>query len=398
MLTALAAILRDPLLRAVSLACFLFGAFAASIAPYQSLIAIQVLGLSDRAYAAVLVSAALVSVTAAVAIGILTDQGLGRRSVALASAAAMVLGSGLVWLMPAPVAFALAHALILPAAPVFGQVFAMARLASLPHPPERRDAILATVRAIFALPFVVVLPLWSLALASGTGLLAIYPALALLAAALWLVIRFGWPRSLPQDRPSGQSFAAALREIGHPRVGLRVALLGGITAAITAYMVLIGLIFATTPGRSDSEVALFVGLVAGFEVPFMLALPLVLRHVSRRTLIALGAAVYGGWLALLPLLAPTPFVWALILPAAAGGAAVLTLPIAYLQDLLADRPGAGASLMALQKVAGDAACAACFAAGTAVSGYGLVALMAAALAVLGGVGLWWADRRGGFVD
>ena len=31
----------------------------------------------------------------------------------------------------------------------------------------------------------------------------------------------------------------------------------------------------------------------------------------------------------------------------------LTVPIAYLQDLLADRPGAGASLMAVQRLAGD---------------------------------------------
>lgn len=394
--TALATILRDPLLRAVSIACFLFGAFAASIAPYQSLIAIHVLGLSDRTYAGVLVSASLVSVTSAVAIGVLTDQGLSRRSVALASATAMILGSALVWLRPSPGAFAVAHALILPAAPVFGQVFAMARLASLPHPPLQRDAIMATVRAIFALPFVVVLPMWSAALSQGAGLLAIYPVLAVLAAALWLVVLFGWPKSLPQDRPSGQSFAAALREIGHPRIGLRVALLGGITAAISTYMVLIGLVFAATAGRTESEVALFVGFVAGLEVPFMLAMPLLLRRVHRIVLIALGAAVYGGWLALLPVLAPTPLVWLLVLPASAGGAAVLTLPIAYLQDLLADRPGAGASLMALQKVSGDAACAACFAAGTALSGYGLVALMAGTLAALGGGLLWWADRRQGF--
>lgn len=394
MLTPLYAILRDPVLRMVLAACVLFGAYAATIAPYQSLVAIQVLGIADRGYAAILVAGSLVAVATSVIVGILTDQGVSRRRLALASAALMTLAPALVWLRPGGVSFALAHALLVPAAPIFGQIFALARIATLAHPAPARDAIMSTIRAFFAAPFVVVLPVWAWVLAHGAGLLTIYPAIAAMAALLGVLFAASWPRSLPQDRPSGQSFRAALREIAHPRVGLRVALLGCITAAVMTYMVLIGLVFSTTPGRSTSDVGLFVGFVAGLEVPFMLLVPMAQRLVPRLVLIAGGAVLYGIWLALMPILAPTPYVWGLILPAACAGALILTLPIAYLQDLLADRPGAGASLMALQKVAGDAACATAFTLGTALSGYGLAAMLGAGFAVAGGLGLWALDRRG----
>ena len=43
-------------------------------------------------------------------------------------------------------------------------------------------------------------------------------------------------------------------------------------------------------------------------------------------------------------------------------------------------------------LAGNLFGAACFAAGTALSGYALVAVLGAALSVLGGLALLWADR------
>jgi SET family sugar efflux transporter-like MFS transporter len=106
-----------------------------------------------------------------------------------------------------------------------------------------------------------------------------------------------------------------------------------------------------------------------------------------------GAALYGLHVALLPVMAGSPLVWLLVLPAAVGGAVTLTIPIAYLQDLLADRPGAGASLMAVQRLAGDVIAATCFALGTAFAGYGTVALLGVAASLIGAAALWAAERR-----
>lgn len=71
----------------------------------------------------------------------------------------------------------------------------------------------------------------------------------------------------------------------------------------------------------------------------------------------------------------------------------LTVPIAYLQDLLADRPGAGASLMALQRLAGDVIAATCFAIGTTLAGYGTVAILGVAVSLIGAAALLVADRH-----
>ena len=135
MIRQLRLIATDPTLRLVVGAVLLFGIHAASVAIYQSLIAISVFGISDRFYSFVLLVALFVSVGASVGVGIITDQRPSRRSMALSASALMVAGSALVWMGNSPVYFVVAHMLLLPASgSLFGQLFAVARLASAPSP------------------------------------------------------------------------------------------------------------------------------------------------------------------------------------------------------------------------------------------------------------------------
>jgi SET family sugar efflux transporter-like MFS transporter len=212
---------------------------------------------------------------------------------------------------------------------------------------------------------------------------------------LVIVVRH-WPKDGAgwADRPSGLSFRAALSEMGHPRLAARVLALGAVISASTIYTALVSLVMVAEVGRGTADVALYVGLVAGMEVPFMLMLPALTRGWKRPPMILAGAALYATHVALLPVLAGSWAVWLLVVPAAIGGAVTLTVPIAYLQDLLADRPGAGASLMAVQRLAGEGIAALCFALGTLMAGYGTVALLGAAVSIAGAVALWAADRRG----
>ena len=395
MLAPFKAIALDPALRAAAALLFLFGAFVCTIAPYQSLLAIKVFGLPNAAYAAVIVCASLVFVTASVGAGILTDQHLSRRLVAMFSVGAYLSGTAIVWLVSGPISFVLAHALIMPlGSTIFAQCFALTRHAAATHPAGTRPGILATIRAIFALPFVLVLPIWSIAFDRGAPVLSVYPVLFGISLCMSAVILFFWPPDAvapKQNRAPTLSFADALREFTAPGLMVRVGLLGIISGAVGLYMALIGLVF-TAAGRSESDVALFVGLIAGAEIPFMLILPLMQQRLSKPVLIVSGIVLYSCHLAILPALAATRFVWALILPASLGGAAILTLPIAYLQDLMANRPGAGSSLLAFQRVIGDLSVAVAFTLGTALSGYGLAALIGATSAVAAGLTLWRIDR------
>lgn len=387
-------VLTDPTLRMVALLTVLFGAVACTIGPYMSLLAVREFGLGDSGYAALLVISTGVSVAASVYVGIRADQTANRRGMALRACFLSLAGAALMTIAPNVWVFVLAHGLILPlSSTLFGQIFAQARLAALAYPDDRRDAIMATIRALFALPFVVVLPLWSLAFTAGAPVLWVYPACLILAGAMTALTWHRWPQHMGgQDRPSGLSFRAALRELAHPQIALRLLALGAVNAGGTIYMALIGLVLTPEVGRGTADVALYAGLVAGAEVPFMLALPLISGRISRTKLILIGAAIYGLHVIGLPLLAHSAWLWLMILPAAIGGALILTLPIAYLQDLLADRPGTGASLMALQRLTGDILAAACFVIGTALSGYTLVAVLGASAGVLAALWLHKADK------
>ncbi len=395
MLQSLSPLWRDPALRLVVLIFLLTGALISSLAPYMSLIGITRIGFSEQAYSVILVVASVLSLASAIGIGILTDQRPLRRQMALLSALLLTLGNGVMWLFPTKFGFAISHAVLLPFGfTLFILLFALSHLATQAYP-ETRDALVSAVRASFALPFVVVLPLWSVALRSGIDVMAVYPFATILGAVTLAVIWFSWPQngaSTWKDRKSGLSFGQSVREMAEKPVLFRVMLLGAVASAATLYIVLVGLVFSQTPGRDAGDTALYVGLVAGAEVPFMLLAPRLLRHFGKVELIVIGTALYCVHLVFLPFIAATGFVWLLILPASLGGAIILTLPIAYLQDLLAARPGAGSSLISLQRVAGDTICAVTFALGTYVAGYGLAAFIGAAVAVTGALVLLWADR------
>lgn len=396
-MSALVLVLRDPVLRIAAVLSFLFGALACSIGPYVSVLAVERFQLGDRGYAAVLAVSTLLSVAASLWVGIRADQTARRRGLTLAALVAQTLGLGLMAVLPTAATFLAFHVLLWPlGGTVFGQIFALARLAALSRPAEERDAVMGVVRAMFAAPFVVVLPLWALAFREGAPILAVYPVGFALSLAMLAVAWRGWPRDGAthwQDAGSGLSFGAALREIAHPRLVSRVVMLGTVGGMMTLYIALIGLILTPAIGRGPQDVALYVGLVAGLEVPFMLAVPRLTRGMSRSRAILLASLVYVVHLGLLPVLAPGWALWLLVLPAAAGGAVIITLPIAYLQDMLAERPGTGAALMALQRLAGDVLAALAFGLGTWVSGYGAAALAGCVLGLAGAVWLALADRK-----
>jgi MFS transporter, SET family, sugar efflux transporter len=396
-MSAISLCFRDPALRAAGLIMALQGAIACSFGPYFSTLAINSFGFSDRAYAILLAFSSLVAVSASVIGGIRADQTANRRQVTLIAVVSLLLGTFLMTVTPGPRVFALTAALLIPISGItFGQVFALARLAATRHDPQARDGIMAVIRALFAAPFVVVLPLWSLVFAAGSPVTLIFPVgLVMTAGMLFTVLRL-WPTDAAapwDDRPSGLSFRAALAEMGRLPIAARVIALGAVNAAGTVYMAIISLVMIPAVGRGTQDVALYVGLVAGLEVPFMLLLPTLTRGMNRTLLILIGASLYTIHVALLPVLAGSALVWLLVWPAAIGGAVILTVPIAYLQDLLSERPGAGASLMSLQRLAGDTIAAVCFALGTAIGGYGTAALLGVAVTLISATALWLADRR-----
>jgi len=394
--TAFQIVLRTPVFRMLVAVIGLVGLVNASVYPYQSLIGIEVVGLSKPAFALMLVLASAVAVTTSVYIGILSDQRANRRIVALITAVIGLAGSALMLGAPLPVTFILANGILLPiASSLFAQSFALNRLASQDFPAQR-EAIQATIRAAMSVTFLLMLVFWTFGFAAGLPVMTIYVSAGLASLGLVALILVRWPRDGAtqwQDRRSGMRLSQALMQLARPAVSVRLLCLGAVASSGILYMVLISLVFEATPGRSTADVALYVGLVAGWEVPCMLLLPRYLSHVSRARLIVIGTALYASHLVLMPVLADGPWIWALTLLAGLGGTAMLLLPISYYQDLLATQPGTAAALMALQKLVGDVFAATAFLIGTATGGYALTALIGGVVAMTGAVGLWLVDRH-----
>ena len=387
----------DPTLRMLCGATLLFGTFVSSIGIYQSLIAVTVFGLSDTGYAVVLLLSLIVSVGSSVGVGIVTDQRPSRKIMASAATGAVLAGALLVWGAAAPWAFVLAHILLLPlSGTLFGQIFAIARLVTAPLPRVERDSLLALLRALFAVPFVIVLPLWGYGFEHGLSLTVLYPFVALICAILlWLIARH-WPADATApwtEQKSGLNFRASLGEMLVPAVLGRVMLIGALHSGSALAGVLVALIFDEASGRGPADVGLFFAIFVAVEIVVTLNIGHFVRRLRRLYVIALGVFVYAVFLALLPLLAASPAVWLLVIPAGVGGALLYALAIGYLQDLLGQRAGAGSSLIALQRLSSDGLSAAIFAVGSWLSGYGLAAVLGAV--VMSGAMVWilWLDRN-----
>lgn len=394
-MSALSLVARHPTLRMIGAALLMVGVFNSSVYPYQSLIAIEVIGLSKPAFALLLVLASATAVSASVLSGILGDQYGHRRLIALIATAASALGMVLMLVFPSKVSLVLCHGILIPiGSSLFGQLFALARLA---YPAtENRDGIFGVVRAGMSLAFLVMLVFWTFAFGQDVAVTSVYVSGGLAALGLLALLTLQWPRDGQtewSDQRSGLNFLQAFREIAAAKVLIRLLLLGAITSAGGLYMTVISLVFDQSAQRGPADVALYVGLVAGWEVPCLMLLPLVSRHFKRSTLIALGTAAYCCHVLALPLLASSPLIWAFTFVAGVGGTTVLALPIVYYQDLLHGRPGTAGAMLALQKLIADVLVALAFVLGTSFGGYTSVALIGAAIALFGALGLWLVDRK-----
>lgn len=168
--------------------------------------------------------------------------------------------------------------------------------------------------------------------------------------------------------------------------------MGAIHAPGALAGVILGLCFAQAD-RTTGDVGLFFGAFVLVEILAMLSLGALGRHASRLAVIAPG----GGDLRSVPgppplrgreppRVAPDP-------PRGRGGGGlVYALAIAYLQDLLRERPGAGSSLIAVQRVAAERLATAVYGIGAALQGYATVGVLGAALAVAAVTAMLRLDR------
>lgn len=384
--------------RASAAAIFLYGFAGAATSPYQSMIAIRELGMSDRGYAALALASSVAYVVMAIAVGMISDRFQSYRRPLIFVSVFGVLGYGLVWALPSVPVFVLAtlgplalfHALN---SMLFGNV----RAHSARFDPEEARISNALMRIMISLSWVVMPGAVGIALSGQPSMILAYLIAALVAAGILLTVTFWMEPDVTPDATAAAPKPALhdLRLILAPGLLARVLGVALISQMLHVNSAVLPLIVTGPANGRTEDVGLLVGLVAVLEVIFMVFWVRATRRLAVTHALLICAALYLGYLAAIAL-AVAP--WQVYLASGLAGfaaAGMISLPISYLLDLIRDRPGLSASLIAVNMFAGGALGAGVFGLGTAIGGYAVAAILSGLGGTLGAALLVGLERRRG---
>lgn len=337
---------RLPMAVTISAGLFTIGVGYASTAPYDAIIAIDHLKISHGDYALILTAASIIGVLASVALGWLSDRIGDRRVLVLATALLGAAGFALMYWLHSPLAFAVVYCVILPFGnTAFSQTFAYARVYYDQREPQVAEFRITTLRSIYAASWVMVPPL-------AGWIAAVYQVfdVYLLAAVAYLVCG-GISLAMLADHETKVVAKPPQRPVDGTRGGIALPMLVGI-GGVLLINVSIKLSGTVTPlamisnyGGSLGDVGLANGIRALLEIPLMLGWGLVGRRFRKHMLIAAAALIYGGYLVLMTQAHSVFEVFVLQVPCAVAIAALMSVPISYMQEAIRGRVGLSTSLL-----------------------------------------------------
>jgi predicted MFS family arabinose efflux permease len=388
---------RHPVVRLSMIAIFLFGFTGAATSPYQSVIGITELGLSDGFYSILIFAAAAVNVAASLWVGVLADR-IGNYRILLMTVMVFgVVGYGLVYAVPVPASFVFCTLVLLP---VYNSMTSLlfANVRAIANASGGRDAaaINSGVRAAISVAWVLVPGLVALVLAGSGSMLPAY-LVACLGCIVNLALVFV---KLPAAAgPAAQishrhSYLASFGEVLSPKVFARLMAVSLITSTLHVNAAVQPLIITGAAGGKVTDIGVIVGIVAFLEVVFIFAWARIQVHFQPVTALAAGSVLYAVYLALLAFSCAPWQIYALTPLSAFAAAALISIPITYIQDLIADRPGLGSSLISVNLFLSGGLSAILFALGTRFSDYSGTSLLGALAGIAGFALLIYLDGRG----
>lgn len=384
-----------PVTGLIATGLFFTGVTYASTLNYGAIVGIDTLGIPNERYALLLMVASLVGAAASVALGYISDKVPDRRILVIGCALMGALGFGLIFLFRSPLAFVIATCVIMPfGGALFSQSFSFARSYYDRRAPARAEFMTSIFRTIFAGAWAIIPPFvgW---IAATSGVFNVYAiaAAAYLVCALIYVILLGFADArigaLPRKADAAPQASARMEP------AIMVGIVGVALIFLATYVnnVTVPLLITVTLKGSFSELGIFSGLAAALELPFMVLWGYALRWISKHTLIVLAALLYAVYMLLLSRAGSvTEILWLQLINGPAT-AALMSIPISYLQDAIKGRRGLSTSLLDVVFVASSLAGAALFGALTAASpAYPVMFVVAAGASVLGAAILFVAHR------
>jgi MFS transporter, SET family, sugar efflux transporter len=397
MFHSLRQIFAQPQLALLALMLFVQGSAIGSTIPYLSVTAINELGLSDQAFSALVFAASVAAVTIGVSMGVLSDLMGDRRKMMIVMALTGAAGYGAIFFFPIVPVFVCATVFVIPFFQALGPLlFASARVRTSALPSREAASINATLRAFMSAAWVVMPAAMGFALAGSKSMLGAWGVACLSALLVFLasLLLMQKPRNDAAGGGSGAGFVASLKEIAAPLMLARMVCMALLTGTVRLSSILWPLIVTVNLGGTTADVGMIAGLIALLEIPFMLIWAAMLKRARILTILIAAGLIYGTYMAGLSAATATWHIYVLIVPGAAGAAALLSMPLSYFQDLFPDRPGLGTSLHPINTFLGNGLTAPAFALGAHYFGYSGTAWIAVAMALAGIGGLLAIERQG----
>ncbi len=391
--------IKDSRIRTVALALLLLGFTYTSTVPYQSIIGIDQLGLSERQMGLLIFGIGLSGMIGNLTLGYLSDVARNRKSSVLFSLAIGFLGFGAFTIWPSLTTFLICCLLINPiSGSAYSQLFAIVRTMTIDKGAAEAASINSAVRTFYALSWIVVPGLVGLYIATRKNVSDSY-AVAALAFGLCFVFYTLFGPTGGRTQISGNSAWHNLRDafglIFEARVSRRLLALSFIQGPHPLIAAALPLIITSLPHGSTADVGFLAGLFAALEIPIMLVAGALNRNWHTWTLVLIGALSHISFLLGLGLISNVASIYALAILNAAGTAVMVTLHISYVQDLLPERPGLATSLLSISTLVNRTLSALVFAGIGLVYSYVGAMMAMALLALLGSLAIWVLDREGG---
>ncbi|MEO7223409.1 MAG: MFS transporter [Devosia sp.] len=388
---------RLPLTVPIALSLFFTGITYASTLNYAAIVGIDTLGIPNGLYSLVLTVSSLAAAAASVALGYISDRIPDRRIIVIGTALMGALAFGLIFFLRSQLAFIIAACVIMPfGGALFSQSFSYARSYYNARHPARAEFMITILRTIFSVAWVIVPPIvgWYAAVSTVFNAYGVAAIAYLVCAAIFVVLLRN------PDAKMGIT-PVKVGEVAAPLAKARIepAIMGGIVGvtliftAVSIRTVTIPLLITSTLKGSYADLGIFAGLAAALELPFMVAWGYALQWVSKHTIIICGALLYAVYLVLISrATSVTEVLWVQILNGPAT-AALITIPISYLQDAIKGRVGLSTSLLDVSHVVAALATAAIFGLLTAaVQDYPRLMVVAAGLSAGGALALFVSHR------
>lgn len=366
---------------------FCSGVTFASTAPYAAIVGIEALGLSSAQYGLLIAIGSVVGALVSVALGYASDRLHDRRVLVLLAAVAGMVGYGLIYAVRTQLAFVVAMGAIMPLGlAMFSQNFAYARVYYNAKNPARSQFMVSAMRTVFTVAWVVVPPIVGV-IAAQFSVFDVYLVAALAYAVCGLIF------AIMMTDPGTHIASApiAKREAGAKRGLLPAPILTGlagilvINIAMRLVTLAMPLTIVTRLGGTLADVGLYAGFAAAMEIPFMIMWGYLLARMSREAIIVGNALLLGLYIYLVSQAGSVLEVFWLQILNGIATAALMSIPISYIQDAIKGRVGLSTSLMDAVAIGATLVGATAFGVLSAGEDYQLVLQVAAAIAAAGGL-------------